>query len=751
MTDPVAFEFATGVRMNLQVIPNCQQSLDALTLPLSVHLTPAKRLESVPLSPDIPNKCPCGSYLNPSAVVNFATKTWFCNFCVRSNKLTPASAQALQPNSLLPEQEPQNLVYEYKVPQAKKAPELSKTTYILLVDTCLTPDNLTALKTGLRDAVAQVDFATTQFVLLSYSRNVNLFRGNATATLSHSVTLPGYFTPEQFAETVGLSRDVKKDSTANLGVLGLYLFTSLDSLSHAIDSLDEDPFETPADERNSRASGKALEMALELVHLTLLEAPRVLLLVGGPCTFSSGRIVDPKISVFPRKHLDVDQKPEVRAQVEQVKKYYTDLALRAVALRVVVDIAAFSLTEFGLFEMEQLPSKTNGIILLNEEFRQEHFAVAVRKYFKPTEDGFSNLFSGATVELFVSKELKIGGCVGNCESLLTKPATQADTHVGQSNTNKWYVGGLDPEATLLFILEVAEKSKAKGYSKYAKAYLQFVVTYHHPLHQTVVRVVSFDRPFVVFDNPLELLPQVDQFSVISTYAKLAALRVFDYDNTTMIRYLDKVLIGMLKTFRRAGDIPEEVGLVAQYFYYLRKSNFVKKFATSLDEMTFYKHSVLRENIDNTLIIVQPQIIEYSLANEEPRPVLPDLSCLKKDVVLLADTFFNIVIWQGAVIKGWVDEGYHLQPDYAHVAELLKQPEDDFNVIAEDRVVAPSKVYAHYGSPSERLLKSRLNPETVLGAGSDGQTAVEEGNFVTEDASLSVFMQRLLDYIKEPQK
>ena len=45
-------------------------------------------------------------------------------------------------------------------------------------------------------------------------------------------------------------------------------------------------------------------------------------------------------------------------------------------------------------------------------------------------------------------------------------------------------------------------------------------------------------------------------------------------------------------------------------------------------------------------MIQPQIIEYSLNNDEPVPVLPNLSCLKSDVVLLADTYFNIIIWYG---------------------------------------------------------------------------------------------------------
>ncbi len=86
-------------------------------------------------------------------------------------------------------------------------------------------------------------------------------------------------------------------------------------------------------------------------------------------------------------------------------------------------------------------------------------------------------------------------------------------------------------------------------------------------------------------------------------------------------------------------VPDELSLIPQYLYYLRKNSALKTMVSSLDEMAFFKLIVYRENVENCLVIVQPQIIEYSLENEEPIPVLPDLDCMKKEVVLLADTFF----------------------------------------------------------------------------------------------------------------
>ena len=62
------------------------------------------------------------------------------------------------------------------------------------------------------------------------------------------------------------------------------------------------------------------------------------------------------------------------------------------------------------------------------------------------------------------------------------------------------------------------------------------------------------------------------------------------------------------------------------------------------------------------------------------------------------------------------------------------------MIIEDRLIVPSRVEAWTGSPSERLLKSKLNPETEKGIEEDNE------NFVTDDATLSKFMEKLLKVI-----
>ena len=87
-------------------------------------------------------------------------------------------------------------------------------------------------------------------------------------------------------------------------------------------------------------------------------------------------------------------------------------------------------------------------------------------------------------------------------------------------------------------------------------------------------------------------------------------------------------------------------------YYLRRSPFLDMFGFSPDETSFYRSTLLRENTMNTLVMIQPALMEYTLSNPTPVPVLLDSQSLKPDSVLLMDTFFHVVIWRGQQIQQW---------------------------------------------------------------------------------------------------
>lgn len=51
-------------------------------------------------------------------------------------------------------------------------------------------------------------------------------------------------------------------------------------------------------------------------------------------------------------------------------------------------------------------------------------------------------------------------------------------------------------------------------------------------------------------------------------------------------------------------------------------------------------------------MIQPALLKYTVEETQPIPVELDLEELKDDVVLLLDSFFNVLIWYGENVQSW---------------------------------------------------------------------------------------------------
>lgn len=85
-----------------------------------------------------------------------------------------------------------------------------------------------------------------------------------------------------------------------------------------------------------------------------------------------------------------------------------------------------------------------------------------------------------------------------------------------------------------------------------------------------------------------------------------------------------------------------------------------------------------EDVNNSLIMIQPTLMSYSLETA-PEPVLLDSISIKPDVVLLLDTFFHILIFHGSTIAEWRKAGYAEQEGYENIKALLEAPVTDAQV------------------------------------------------------------------------
>lgn len=78
-------------------------------------------------------------------------------------------------------------------------------------------------------------------------------------------------------------------------------------------------------------------------------------------------------------------------------------------------------------------------------------------------------------------------------------------------------------------------------------------------------------------------------------------------------------------------------------------------------------------------MIQPSLEAYTL-NGEPFPVLLSAKSLEPDRILVLDTFFQVVIWTGENIAQWRKAGYHNDPQYIHLKNLLEAPKSYVQVL-----------------------------------------------------------------------
>lgn len=91
-----------------------------------------------------------------------------------------------------------------------------------------------------------------------------------------------------------------------------------------------------------------------------------------------------------------------------------------------------------------------------------------------------------------------------------------------------------------------------------------------------------------------------------------------------------------------------------------------------------RHVLNEEDVNNSLIMIQPTLMSYTF-DTQSQPVLLDSVSIKPDVILLLDTFFHILIFHGETIAQWRKAGYQDQEGYENFKEVLEGPVGDAQV------------------------------------------------------------------------
>lgn len=83
---------------------------------------------------------------------------------------------------------------------------------------------------------------------------------------------------------------------------------------------------------------------------------------------------------------------------------------------------------------------------------------------------------------------------------------------------------------------------------------------------------------------------------------------------------------------------------------------------SPDETAYFRIVLNRENVSNSILMIQPTLISYSL-DLSPKPVPLDVTSIADGKILLLDSYFTIVIFHSTTIAHWRKAGYHKQTEF----------------------------------------------------------------------------------------
>ncbi|KAK9141037.1 hypothetical protein Scep_010718 [Stephania cephalantha] len=397
--------------------------------------------------------------------------------------------------------------------------------------------------------------------------------------------------------------------------------------------------------------------------------------------------------------------------------------------------------------MKVAVERTGGLVVLAESFGHSVFKDSFRRIFEDGEHSLGLSFNG-TVEINCSKDIKIQGIIGPCTSLEKKGPSCADTVIGQGNTTAWKMCGLDKSTclTVFFDVSPSDKSNPPG-TLNPQLYLQFLTNYQNPGGEMRIRVTTVTRRWVdSATDSQELMAGFDQETAAVVMARLVSLKMEMEEDFDATRWLDRSLIRLCSRF---GDYRKDdpssfslnpnLSIFPQFIFNLRRSQFIQVFNNSPDETAYFRMLLNRENVTNSVVMIQPSLISYSF-NSPPAPTLLDVSSIAADRILLLDAYFSVVIFHGMTIAQWRNLGYQNQPEHQAFAQLLQAPHDEASAIISERFPVPRLVVCDQHGSQARFLLAKLNPSATYNSAHD--VAAGSDVIFTDDVSLQVFFEHL---------
>lgn len=736
-------EDINGVRFAWNAFPATKIEASKIVVPTGALYTPLKQREDLPIANYDPLFCSnqaCKAIFNPYCTID-PTGFWRCPLCQYRNPL-PSQYHGLTQENLPTELLPTSSTIEYITARPVQNPPI----FLFVVDLCQDDDNLKALKDTL---IISLNLLPQNALvgLITYGTMVQV-HDLASEKISKSYIFRGdkEYTEKQVSEMLTRSTLTPQGQHQPQYSNSLARFLSPVEdvefqLNSILENLTKDPWTVANGDRALRATGSALNVAINLLGGTFPGfGARIMLFSAGPGTLNPGLIVGQQLKEPIRSHSDIDK--DSAKHYKKATKFYDSLAAKAVKNAHTVDIFAGCYDQIGMLEMRNLCNHTGGTLLLTDAFTTSIFKQSFIRLFdrKDADDSLLMGFNG-TLDIKTSKELKVSGLIGHASSLNVKSANVSDNELGIGGTSQYRLCAISPQHTYGIFFDVVNTQQLPQNSQ---SYIQFITHYQHAGGTYRIRVTTISN-FLTSDEQA-LTHSFDQEAASVLMARVTLFKSEQDDGADVLRWIDRMLIRLCQKFADYRKDQEEsfrlgpqFSLYPQFIYYLRRSQFLQVFNNSPDETAFYRHVLLTEDTNNSLIMIQPTLTSFSL-DGEPEAVLLDSVSIKDDRILLLDTFFHILIFHGKTIGQWRKAGYQNQPEYENFKTLLEEPKLEARELLIDRYPLPRFIDTEEGGSQARFLYSKLNPSITYNS---SEFATNKGAIVlTDDVSLQVFMSHL---------
>lgn len=736
-------EDQNGYRLSYNKWPNNKNDAAKCGFPIGCHYTPLKLIPDHPPVNYQPVQCQqCRCVLNPYCGINFQQKCFSCPIC-HANTPLPTSYHGMTEDCLAAELTPNFTTIEYVLPDRAQFPP----TFLFLVDTCITENEHAALKALLLETV-QLLPPKSLVGFMSYGTLVYIHELSFSEACPRSFVFNGKktYTASEIQNYLTVS-----SNTANSFILPIEEAEQM--LNSVIDNLEIDPFPILKGDRAQRCTGAALDNAITLLEAIFPTAgAQILLFTNGPVTKGPGAIASIKKTEIVRQHEDIfkNKTPFLAPALE----FYNKIATRAVDRNIVINYLSASFEETGLYEMKECILSTGGFLLQCESWLEPHVPQTIQKYF--SGGVLQNLGHDCQIDVNFSKIFQVAGCIGPCTSKIINSETQnphvSQKPIGAGKTTTWKAVALLPTSTLSFYFEIAANAQS-AIPDGTPAFIQFTTRYkHYTTGEYRFRVTTLRFSFGSLSRKNEIIAGFDQEAAVVLLARYAAWRAQSENPHEIIQsVVDKILIGFCRVFAdyNINDtssfvLNQNLILLPQFIYHFRRSNFMSTFNSSPDQTAYLQHALLAEDVTNSLFMIQPTLMMYSLS-EPPRPALLDMLSLKSDCVLLLDTFFKIVVWQGKDIVTWRNAGYQEKEEYANLKAVLTEPMNEAGTLVGDRFPIPIFIACEENDSKSRVLTARLNP-----CNDNGLDYTRADTLTTEEPSFSKFSEKLKEMAVKPK-